>query len=115
MQCPIVCTPLQDQERKGTTPKCLYICMHVHTQRARAHTHTHARTHVRAHTYTLTARTHTHTHTHTYTHTFLHSATGLPRSAIVGVLGGGQLGRMMALAAVGEGRNYCLAAHETYI
>lgn len=29
------------------------------------------------------------------------SATGLPRTAVVGVLGGGQLGRMMALAAVG--------------
>lgn len=28
---------------------------------------------------------------------------GLPRTAVVGVLGGGQLGRMMALAAVGAG------------
>ncbi len=32
----------------------------------------------------------------------LRSATGFPRSAVIGVLGGGQLGRMMALAAVSQ-------------
>ncbi|KXZ55857.1 hypothetical protein GPECTOR_2g1408 [Gonium pectorale] len=37
------------------------------------------------------------------------SASGLPRSAVVGVLGGGQLGRMMALAAANMGvRLKCL-------
>ncbi|GLC43896.1 hypothetical protein PLESTB_000920700 [Pleodorina starrii] len=37
------------------------------------------------------------------------SATGLPRTAVVGVLGGGQLGRMMALAAANLGvRLKCL-------
>ncbi|PNH09941.1 N5-carboxyaminoimidazole ribonucleotide mutase [Tetrabaena socialis] len=37
------------------------------------------------------------------------STTGLPRSAVVGVLGGGQLGRMMALAAANMGvRMKCL-------
>lgn len=36
-----------------------------------------------------------------------HSANGLPRTAVLGVLGGGQLGRMMALAAV---RSCCTPA-----
>ncbi|GLI58850.1 hypothetical protein VaNZ11_000616 [Volvox africanus] len=37
------------------------------------------------------------------------SATGLPRTAVIGVLGGGQLGRMMALAAANMGvRLKCL-------